>query len=266
MGLAVLLTRCDCDFFGTAGALFVSEQDEVTLGTEFDKQLRDSAKSEYPIYVANTPEKIAFQNYVVNLATKILSDIPKSGKPGYTFKFTIIDKNVLNAFAVPGGFVYIYTGIIRKMQDESELAGVLGHEIAHVTRHHYRDAMAKQAGLSVLIQALVGKDAGKITQLVAQSFASLATLAVTRGNESEADQYGTKYIGASQRNPMGIANLFKRMEGQSITILSSHPANETRVADVTKQVNEDPILKALNDTQYNYKAEFVAATKVLGSP
>src|SRR5436305_881668 len=80
---AVLLTRCSCDFFGTTGALLISENDEMKLGADFDTHLRtnDSAKKEYPIFVPKTAEDIAFQNYVVDLAREILSDVPKGDKP-----------------------------------------------------------------------------------------------------------------------------------------------------------------------------------------
>src|SRR5262245_55097228 len=114
----VLLTRCSCDFFGTTGALFISEADEMKLGAQFDDHLRtnDTARAEYPRYQprAGHKEDTVFQAYVTGLAQEILASLKKSEKPGYDFKFTLIDKDVENAFAVPGGYVYIYTGIIKK--------------------------------------------------------------------------------------------------------------------------------------------------------
>jgi len=257
-----------CDFIDTTGSLFISEQDEVKLGTEFDNHLRtnDSAKLQFPIFVPRPGTgDTAFQQYVENLAQSILSAIPVSEKPGYPFKFTIVNANVDNAFAVPGGFVYIYTGIIKHMQDESELAGVLGHEISHVTRHHYRDALVKQSGLSLLVQALLGNDAGKLAQLVAQSFSTLTQLSISRGNESEADQYGTIYEGKIGHNPMGIAKFFSRMESQSITILSTHPQPVSRVADVTAQVNADATLRSLaaDSANTNFASRFMLNTATI---
>ncbi len=258
--LAAGLFLIQCDFIGTAGSLFVSEQDESKLGAEFNNQLltNDTAKLQYPIFVANTTAKIAFRDSVVALANRILGAIPVADKPGYSFTFTLIDANVDNAFAVPGGYVYIYTGIIKHMQDEAELAGVLGHEIAHVTQHHYRDALVKQAGLSLLVQALVGNDAGKLTQLVSQSLTTLAALSITRGNEEEADQFGTRYEGNIGRNPMGIAKFFSRMQNQGITILSTHPLPSDRVAAVTAEVNGDATLQALaaDSAITNFKSRF----------
>lgn len=264
---SVMLTRCGCDFFGTTGALLISQRDEAELGKEFDTQLRtkDTA-GEYPIYNPGTdPDKLAFEKYVKDLAREVLAKVPEKDRPDYDFTFTIIDKDVENAFAVPGGYVYIYTGIISKMRNEAELAGVLGHEIAHVTKHHYRDAMAKSAAFSLLVQVLLGNDAGQLTQLVAQNFAGLAQMKVSQSNESEADFYGTQYLASTNRNPLGIATFFARFPGGGgpLAWFSTHPAPENRVEDVTEEVNDDPVLKALVQDTLNYTSRFETYTKVI---
>lgn len=267
LAASVLLTRCSCDLFGAAGALFISEQDERQLGTEFNLQLRtsDSAKVEYPIFTPVTAADSDLVSYVQELATEVYAAVPKDQKPSYPFTFTLINADVENAFAVPGGFVYIYTGIIKKMENESELAGVIGHEIAHVTQHHYRDAMAKQAGLSLLVQALVNDNSGQITQLVAGSLFGLASLGVSRSNESEADHYGTLYLGNTGRNPLGIATFFARMEGSSLDWFSTHPAPTSRVQDVKNEVKASSALQALTDKSPDTEG-FLHRTRALSRP
>jgi predicted Zn-dependent protease len=263
-GTAFLLAAC-AGF--SLGSMFVSEQDEQTLGAEFDRQLRTdpAAQKEYPIYVANTAEKKAFQDYVVNLAQTTLAAVPKNQRPSYPFTFTIIDADVQNAFAVPGGYVYIYTGIIRTMRDESELVGVLGHEIAHVTRHHYREAMVRQAGLAALVDAVGGGDAGLIRKLVAQSFGALATLKVSRDNEADADDYGTRYTAATGRNPLGIAKYFGRVKGTGFEWLSTHPEPGNRVETVRAQVRKNNSYSALaaDSATTNYRTRFEQMTAVV---
>ncbi len=267
LAATLLLSRCDCDFFGATGALFVSESDEMALGADFHQHLttNDTAKAQYPLYVPKNSADSAFEAYVIGLAKELEAEIPEKDKPGYEFTFTIIDDDVQNAFAVPGGYVYVYTGIIREMKDESELVGVLGHEIAHVTQHHYRDALAKTAGLGILIDALAGDDASKLTQVVAQSFGSLAALAVTRSNESEADEVGTRYCGSVDRNPLGIAKYFSRAIGQSFKWLSTHPPSQDRVEEVTAQVEANSQLRALaaDSATTDYTARFLERTAVL---
>jgi beta-barrel assembly-enhancing protease len=270
LAAAVLLTRCSCDFFGVAGALFISEQDEIQLGSEFNLQLRtsDSAKKEYPLFIPKNAADSDLVTYVQGLASEVYAAVPEDEKPSYPFTFTLIDADVENAFAVPGGFVYIYTGIIRKMKNESELAGVLGHEIAHVTQHHYRDALAKQASLSLLVQALVDDNSGQITQLVAGSLFGLATLGVSRSNESEADHYGTLYLAETKRNPLGIANFFARMEGSSLDWFSTHPAPTTRVQDVKDEVKANSALQSLADKApaNDFEETFLHRTRALPRP
>lgn len=267
LAMGVLLTRCSCDFFGTTGALFVPESKEMALGASFDSTMRanDTAKLEYPIFeTRGDAKRIQFQAYVDSLARSVLAQVPKSAKPGYDFKFTLIDKNVENAFAVPGGYVYIYTGIIKKMNNEAELSGVLGHEISHVVWHHYRDALAKTAGMGILLDALLGDDAGKLAQVVAGSLFQLAALKVSRSNESEADHYGTIYSGNAGRNPLGIANYFSRAQSAGFAWLSSHPGSTDRVKDVTDQVNADTFLKSLAaDSSKNYTDRFVAMKSLI---
>jgi predicted Zn-dependent protease len=268
LAAAVLLTRCSCDFFGATGALLISEDDEMRLGRQFDSTLAntDSGKIEFPIYAPKSADSQKVATYVANLAQEILQGIPKDSRPGYDFKFTLIDKDVINAFAVPGGYVYIYTGIIKNMKDESELACVLGHEIAHVTQHHYRDAMAKEAGLSILLQVLLGNDAGQLAQMVGQTFYSLAGLKVSRSNESEADFYGTKYAGSIGRNPLGVAKFFGRMPTEGLASwVSTHPAPEDRVKDVEDEVGESAALKSLaaDSSTTNFTSRFLEATAAL---
>jgi predicted Zn-dependent protease len=249
---AVLLTRCSCDFFGATGALFISEDDEMRLGRQFDSTLAntDSGKVQFPIYAPKSADSQKVVAYVADLAQEILRGIPEDDRPGYDFKITLIDQDVVNAFAVPGGYVYIYTGIIKNMKDESELSCVLGHEIAHVTQHHYRDALAKEAGLSFLVQVL----------------GSLASLKVSRSNESEADYYGTRFAGTIGRNPLGVAKFFGRMPEQGLASwVSTHPAPEDRVEDVRDEVGKSPSLKALAEDSLttNYTSRFLEATAAL---
>jgi predicted Zn-dependent protease len=257
----------NCAMMSWAGPMLVSEADEAKLGAEFDAQLRTDpeARKEYPIFLANTPERKAFQDYVIGLAQQVHAAIPAGDKPGYAFTYTLIDADVQNAFAVPGGYVYIYTGIVKSMKDESELVGVLGHEISHVTRHHYRDALAKQAGMSALYQVLLGDDAGQLTQVVAQAFGTLASLSVSRDNESDADKYGTKYTAAMQRNPLGIAKYFERVKNPGPQWLSTHPAPANRVETVKAQVANSSSYSALaaNAAVTDYKSRFDQMTAVI---
>jgi len=257
----------------TALDVFVlSQKEEQKLGAEFNRQLRENT-AEYPVYQTGTdPKKIAFKAYIDSVwetiidAAKIYT--PNGEQIDYLnkndFTFTIIDKDIKNAFAVPGGYVYIYTGIIRDMQDESELAGVLGHELAHVQRRHYAKSQVKGAIAGNIIKAVGGEDAGALAKAVQAGFSLLAGGYISRDHERDSDEYGTNYLGTSKRNPRGIATFFARMEGGlSIPWLSSHPESSERVSNVNKQVDGSTYLRPLDAEELKYKTRFEANVAVI---
>ncbi|HNY31106.1 MAG TPA: M48 family metalloprotease [Fibrobacteria bacterium] len=260
LALSMSMAQCSCS--DTLGSMFISEDDELRLGSEFDAQLRSPENAaEYPIYEATSSEKREFQTYVEETFQSVYSAMPKSERPSYPFKIAIVDRrDVVNAFAVPGGFVYVYTGIINKAENESELAGVLAHEMAHISHHHYRDAVMKQAGLSILLDALLGEDASQLTQAVASMFSTLTQLKVSRENEDDADATGTRYLGDSHRNPNGIATLFGRMPSSGIDWLSTHPASTDRVKAVNGLVSSESSSKGWDTSpEATYQTRFEAA-------
>src|SRR6185436_21159160 len=112
---SLFLLQC-AGLFKGAGEILVSDQDEIKLGSQFNNTLRtnDTAKQEFPVFVARNQEQAAMEAYVQGVCRSVVAAIPAKEKPPYEFTFTLIDKDVENAFAVPGGFVYIYTGILKK--------------------------------------------------------------------------------------------------------------------------------------------------------
>jgi len=171
-----LLVFVQCaGIFGGMGKMLVSEQDEVKLGAEFNKTLttNDTAKREMPIFVPKNQAQAEMQNYIIGLAKEIVDSWPAKEKPSYPFTYTLLDKDEENAFAVPGGYVYIYTGILKKLNDESELMGVLGHELTHVMHHHYSRQLAENTTLGIALQTvLVASNAGQGSQMAAGAASS----------------------------------------------------------------------------------------------
>ena len=244
----LFLVQC-AGFFAGAGKVLVSDADEAKLGAQFNNTLmhNDTAKAEMPLYVPRNQAQADFQNYVLEVCRRVLASVPEKDRPAYDFTFTLIDKDVENAFAVPGGYVYVYTGILKKLQDESELAGVLGHEITHVTHHHYRESLAKNTALGLSLQVLLGETgAGQVGQMAAVSFFQLAGLKFSRSAESDADRGGTLLLGRQDLNPMGIAKYFARSGGQGVPEwLSDHPGPRNRVQAIRNLVMSEPGLAQL---------------------
>ncbi|MFC1586549.1 M48 family metalloprotease [Fibrobacterota bacterium] len=192
----------------TASRLLISDKDESNLGTEFHQQLLDSVNTDgtkpFPVFdPGSDPARLAFKAYADSVFNSIIISVPEDEHPDYDFTFTIIDQDVVNAFAVPGGYIYIYTGILKALQNEAEMAAILAHEVAHVTQHHYARTVYKQTIYGTLVEALVGSESA-LSDFVKGAFGVLAGSYVSRDHEYEADEFGTKYLAASERNPRGI--------------------------------------------------------------
>lgn len=143
---------------------------------------------------------------------------------------------VLNAFATPGGFIYVYTGLIKYLDQADDLAGVMGHEIAHASERHSSDQLKQKLGLQVLSQILLGD--GSASQLASSFFA----LKFSREDESESDEYSVIYLEDTKYACNGAASFFEKLtaSGQNggPEFLSTHPSPTTRVEDINTKAND----------------------------
>ncbi|MBI5006181.1 MAG: M48 family metallopeptidase [Nitrosomonadales bacterium] len=179
-----------------------------------------------------------------------------SSEPGQPFEFFAIDDNAINAFAIPGGFVGVNTGLIQLAQNESELASVLSHEISHVTQHHYArmisgqryDSLAALATVAVAILAARSNPEAATTAVVgAQAGTVQRQLNFTREHEKEADRIGLGILEKSGLDTRGMPSFFERMqkatqlvEGNTPSYLRTHPVTTERIADVGSRVQQIP--------------------------
>ena len=191
------------------------------------------------------------QNYINELGYRLVA--PSESQQ--TFNFFLIKDNSINAFALPGGFIGINAGLILATKSESELAGVMAHEIAHVTqRHHARQYEKGDNNIPViaaLIAAMIlGGENNDIGQAVLSSVAANSIqqqINFTRANEKEADRIGINLLIKSEFNPHGMAAFFDTMDKQSRLygdsipeFLRSHPVNPSRIADAKHRANQYP--------------------------
>ena len=173
------------------------------------------------------------QDYIERLGTKIARkarDTPK----GIKFTFTVVDDDkTINAFAIPGGHIYVFSGLMKAAADEAELAGVIGHEIAHVTQRHIAERLVTQLGLSTVVGLALGKNPGLLGQLAAQVAGTGALLKFTRDQESEADARGLPYMVAAGFDPNGMPRFFKKLQKNegpgALVFLSDHPLPSDRI-------------------------------------
>ena len=218
----------------------ISVSDEIALGREVQRQVSKD--------VPRLPPGRATA-YVSRLGRQLAA---RAGGPGYPYSFSIADRRDLNAFALPGGPVWIHAGIIRAAANESQLAGVIAHEIAHIARRHAADQLTQQLvanGLLGLLGAMLGNDAGgaRTARLGAQILANGYMLKFSRDDEREADLVGMRILQRAGWDPRGMADfmdVLRRQQGRdpgSVEVfLSSHPAPAERAAALRRAARGAP--------------------------
>ena len=171
-------------------------------------------------------------------------------EPGpYTFRFHIVDQGEPNAFATPGGYIYISRGLLAQLNSEAELAGILAHEISHVTRRHHAKQVGKQVGAGLLtlpgaVVGIVSEDLGNMINAPIEVAGQVVLASYSRGQESEADAYGMRLAAAAGYDPseladalLGIERTVEVLTGEQYqaTFFDTHPTTPTRVADIDRQ-------------------------------
>jgi predicted Zn-dependent protease len=238
--LLLLVTTVACSTNPATGKRefnLVSEQQEIAIGQESHPQIIQ----QFGVY----DEKPELNRLVQQVGARLASE---SARPNLPWHFTILDTPMVNAMALPGGYVYITRGMLERINSTDELAGVLGHEIAHVTARHSAQQISRQqvAQLGMVLGAVVAGPE------VAQQYGQLAQLGLgllfqkySRGQESQADLIGTEYVAKSAYNPIGaermlmtLQRLDKNPGGGLDRYFQSHPDPAKRVADVHQKVQE----------------------------
>ncbi len=166
--------------------------------------------------------------------TKFASDL--KFKTDYNLRFYIIKSDIVNAFALPGGRVVVFTGIVNKMKNYDELVALLGHEVGHVIHRHSLRHIFHEYSYSYLLKLLVGNGTD-ILGTIGQSASQLSLLANSRTDENEADKYGLYVLQKNKVDPNGIVQLFstlakeeKSSSSEAIELISTHPNIDKRIS------------------------------------
>src|SRR5688572_14576104 len=254
--LTLLFSGCAKDKNGER--LIFSVEDDIALGKQVAAQTDSTYRAKGQLLEVNDsrPNVQAAYAQLNSIVGKILNSDKISFKNEFGYEVKIIkDDATLNAFATPGGHIYVYTGLIKKLDNEDQLAGVLGHEIAHADRRHTSKALERQYGLSVLLSILLGENQNQLVEIGA----GLATLKFGRDAEVEADSYSVEYLADTKYTCDGAAEFFKKMQseeqaGRPPVFLSTHPNDEDRIKAITDKATADGCIKTVDQsstTSYN---------------
>lgn len=169
------------------------------------------------------------------VADKVIA-FGKKERPEVQWQVNVIDDpKTVNAFATPGGYLYVYSGLILAADNEAELAGVMAHETGRVVARHSARQMVDAYGLQAISALVLGKNPGLLASLASGVGQKGFMLANSRSDETEADEYGARYAAAAGYDPHGLVTFFDKLrkrEGSSpriLAILSDHPATPDRI-------------------------------------
>ena len=162
----------------------------------------------------------------------------------YQTKVYFVEKNEVNAFAMPGGYIVIYSGIINNMQSANELVGLLAHEYAHIALKHTIRHVINKVGFYAVLQVFLGHFDSALPLLFGQQVEQLRDLSYSRTLETEADKYGFEILKKQRINAVGMIDLFARLNleagAQVPALLSTHPLPESRIMEIKNLLQQQP--------------------------
>jgi Zn-dependent protease with chaperone function len=196
------------------------------IPVEWEQKLGESAYKDFLAHQEVIKEGIA-QSAVEEMTRRLSAQIPNNP---YKFEVTVVKSDVVNAFALPGGYIVVFTGLMKKAESGEEVAGVMAHELNHVLQRHGLERIVKQLGLVAVVSIVLGDQQG-LAGLMKQLGVELLTLKFGREQETEADLTGLQLLHRAKIDPSGMIRFFERLsekdEGRT-EWLSTHPMSSAR--------------------------------------
>ena len=214
-------------------------------------------------FVAQHDKQVTFHtdpsvtNYINDLGQTLVRHSKRNDIP-YTFR--VVETKGVNAYAVPGGYIYVHLDLIRMAKTESELAAVLGHEIGHIVGRHSMKRLTKAYGIEILKRLLVKEDSGEFKKLVADVLSAGLLFKYSREDERESDMYGVQNVYDAGISPAGAGTFFdtlRELQGREPSslelMLSTHPASSERARNVRAQISGLPPKSGLREDSSRFQ-------------
>ena len=224
------LTAC-----GGSGGDFnlISLEEEWQLGQQLSQDIARQVR------LNNDP---AVNSYIQQMGAKIVAQTSMANLPWH---FHVVDDPEINAFAIPGGHVYVNTGLIKNADNASELAGVMAHEIHHVVARHSTEQMSRQYGLQILAGLALGQNPNELAALAANIVAGGTLARFSREAEEEADRLAVPAMARAGYNPQGMVTMFQellehqqRQPSSVEQFFSTHPLTQDRIKSVQNEIQK----------------------------
>ena len=214
---------------GEEQLMLISEQQDIVIGhkyaPEVEKQLGGRIANE------------ALQIYINSVGQRVAR---VSHKPGLEYHFVALKDESTNAFALPGGYVFIAKGMLEKLTTEAQLASILAHEIVHIVARHASAAMSREIGIGILLSAATSEKTPQSVLTAANLTRQILGLRYSRKDEQEADMAGLDYLVWAGYNPYGMVETMQTLQNQSdtrpIEFLSTHLSPQNRTVYLTESI------------------------------
>lgn len=220
----------------------ISDEQEVRIGSQINELLLEQQYQPY--------ENPQVNQYVQQVGERLVAQSDRRDIP-YTFQ--VVESDQINAFAIPGGYIYVTTGLLRAADNEAQLAAVLAHEIAHVNERHSVEQLKRQV-LAQGIADTAGIDSNTLAQIGYQLAVQLPN---TREFEYEADEVGLAILRASGYAPIAAINFFENLmeQGGTPEFLRTHPTTDNRIEALREQIDSETASSGAGLSSANYQSQ-----------
>lgn len=232
MAVIVFALLCSCavnPITGDEELMFFSPDEDVKLGSKYGPQFEEALGGRYP------DENL--QRYVNEIGQRIARFCHR---PDIAYHFTIVEEEMVNAFAVPGGYVFVTRGLLEKLGSEAQLAAILGHEVGHVVARDTMVALSRQIGMMALVAAAAAGDRTGEAAAGTSFVSSVLTLQYSRDDEKDADMVGLAYMVQAGYDPNGVVEAMKVLQElqavRPIEFFSTHPNPESRITYLEERI------------------------------
>ncbi|MDP8242618.1 MAG: M48 family metalloprotease [Candidatus Hinthialibacter antarcticus] len=217
---------CSCattDLLGNFN--LISPNEETKLGRDLAGQIATEKE------IVEDPD---VRGYINNIGTKL---VEASTNPNGPYTFLVVKDETVNAFAIPGGYLYVQTGLISAAESEAEIAAVMAHELGHAEQRHPTESLSRQMGAKMVMDIVLGKDAGQYKQQAANLLMAGGISAYSRSAELQADEIAVYVLNRAGYDPNAMVSFFEKLvalEQQAgasggMTLFASHPPTQERI-------------------------------------
>jgi len=233
----LILASPFCFFIGCATNPITGQSELMLFSPQQDIELGRKYAPELEKQLGGRIADQTLQNYIDSVGQRIAA---VSHNPNFEYHFVALNHESINAFALPGGYVFLARGMLEKLETESQLAAILAHEIAHIVARDTMNAMSNQMGIDILFSAATSESTPAGVTTVANLTNQIIGLSYSREDEKTADLAGLDYMAWAGYNPYGMVDTIRMLqrlqESRPIEFFSTHPSPENRLGYLTQKI------------------------------